>query len=159
VIAAGLGCRKGCAGEDVVRALRAALDRAGCAFEDVAALYAPEFKAEEDALSEVARQLCKPLVLLAPDALRAFEPLALTHSSRVAAHTGLSSVAETAALAGASALAGSREVRLLGPRIATGGATCALASAATRGETPDSSFTSESSFHSDSSFASEEKSS
>jgi len=140
MIAAGFGCRKGCAREDVVRALHAALERAGCALADVAALYAPEFKAEEPALGEVARQLDKPLVLLAAENLRAFEPLALTRSSRVLEHTGLSSIAETAALAGASELARSREVRLLGPRSANGGATCALAatggvsSAAIRGE-------------------------
>ena len=138
MIAAGLGCRRGCTREDVAAALRLALERAGHALADVSALYAPAFKAEERALSDVADELAKPLVLLAPERLQAFEARALTHSARVAEHTGLSSVAETAALAGASALAGSVEVRLLGPRTLAGGATCALASAAIGGEETES---------------------
>jgi len=132
MIVAGLGCRRGCAREDVVGALEAALARSGRALAEIEALYAPTFKADEAVLSEVAYQLSKPLILLVPDVMEACAALALTHSERVTAYTGLSSVAETAALAGARALAGSPDVTLLGPRIAVGGATCALATAAVR---------------------------
>ncbi|HET6334884.1 MAG TPA: cobalamin biosynthesis protein [Polyangiales bacterium] len=129
MIAAGLGCRKGCASADLVRALETALASAGRALSDVSALYAPEFKAEESALVEIARQLGKPLVLLGMDALQLQAAHALTQSAQVAVRFGIPSIAETAALAGACALAESSAMRptLLGPRQIAGGASCALA--------------------------------
>jgi cobalt-precorrin 5A hydrolase len=129
MIAAGLGCRKGCASADLVRALETALASVGRALSDVSALYAPEFKAEESALVEIARQLGKPLVLLGMDALQLQAAHALTQSAQVAVRFGIPSIAETAALAGACALADSTAVRptLLGPRQIAGGASCALA--------------------------------
>jgi cobalt-precorrin 5A hydrolase len=55
-------------------------------------------------------------------ALKAAEPRALTRSERVVALTGLGSVAEAAALAGAGPVS-----RLVQPRIASANATCAIA--------------------------------
>lgn len=125
MIAAGIGCRRACGRADIVAAITRALAGAGRALADVHALYAPEFKSQEEALTQVASELGKPLVLLAREALEAQAAFALTRSERVAQHVGLPSVAETAALAGASLLASG--ARLLGPRAAVGGATCALA--------------------------------
>jgi cobalt-precorrin 5A hydrolase len=135
MIAAGLGCRKGCAGEDLVRALHAALAGAGRALSEVHTLYAPAFKAEEDALLQIARELDKPLVLLGLEELQLQAAHALTQSAQVAARFGIPSIAETAALAGACAFADAREARakLLGPRHISGGASCALAVAADSG--------------------------
>jgi cobalt-precorrin 5A hydrolase len=139
MIAAGLGCRKGCAGDDLVRALDAALAGAGRALSEVHALYAPAFKAEEDALVQIARRLGKPLVLLRMEDLQLQAAHALTQSAQVALRFGLPSIAETAALAGACALrdAPLARARLLGPRHTSGGASCALAVAADGGEAND----------------------
>lgn len=129
MIAAGLGCRKGCAGADLVRALEITLASAGRALSEVRALYAPDFKAEEPALVEIAQQLGKPLVLLRMEQLQRHAGSALTQSEQVAVRFGIPSIAETAALAGACALADSHHMRpkLLGPRQIAGGASCALA--------------------------------
>jgi cobalt-precorrin 5A hydrolase len=122
MIAAGIGCRRACARGDIIAAIARALEAAGRALAEVHALYAPEFKSQEEALTHVANELGKPLVLLGRDALEAQAAFVLTRSARVVERVGLPSVAETAALAGAGAAA-----RLLGPRAAVGGATCALA--------------------------------
>jgi cobalt-precorrin 5A hydrolase len=129
MIAAGLGCRKGCVGADLVRALEAALASAHRALSDVHALYAPDFKVDENGLVELAHQLGKPLVLLPMHDLQLQAANVLTQSAQVADRFGVPSIAETAALAGACALADSAAVRprLLGPRHIAGGASCALA--------------------------------
>jgi cobalt-precorrin 5A hydrolase len=133
MIAAGLGCRKGCASADLVLALESALARAGRALHEVHSLYAPEFKADEGALTEIARQLGKPLVLLCMEQLQLQAAHALTQSESVAVRFGLPSIAETAALAGACVLGRTppgATAQLLGPRQIAGGASCALAIAA-----------------------------
>jgi cobalt-precorrin 5A hydrolase len=132
MIAAGLGCKRGCASADVLRALDLALASAGRVLADVQALYAPEFKAEEPALREVARQLDKPLRLLAMAELQRHASHALSHSEQVSIRFGVPSIAETAALAGASTHEHPR-ASLLGPRQIAGGASCALAIATPSG--------------------------
>jgi cobalt-precorrin 5A hydrolase len=129
VIAAGLGCRKGCDRADVLRALEAALASTGRTLEEIAALYAPDFKTDEPSLRGVARELGKLLVFIPTDQLQVQAAFALTRSDRALAEVGLPSVAETAALAGAAALDADNPapVKLLGPRQIAGGATCALA--------------------------------
>jgi cobalt-precorrin 5A hydrolase len=126
MIAAGLGCRRGCASDDLLRALNAALASAGRALDEVGALYCPEFKADEPALAEVATQLGKPLRVLSLQQLKLHAAHALTRSEQVASRFDLPSIAETAALAGACTSAHSR-ASLLGPRQVSGGASCALA--------------------------------
>jgi cobalt-precorrin 5A hydrolase len=128
MIAAGLGCRAGCATDDILAALAAALARAERSLVDVHALYAPEFKASEKSLQVLAQRLDKPLLLLPMAALRAQQGATLSTSQHALQRYGLSSVAETAALAGACCLPGAGErPRLLVPRCIAGGATCALA--------------------------------
>jgi cobalt-precorrin 5A hydrolase len=129
MIAAGVGCKRGCASDDVLRALEAALASAGRVLSDVQALYAPEFKAEEPGLSAAAHQLGKPLRLLTMADLQLQAAHALTHTEHVSARFGVPSIAETAALAGACTREDPR-ARLLGPRQVAGGASCALAIAA-----------------------------
>ena len=124
MIAVGFGCRAGCPHEDILGALDAALTRAGRGRAEIEALYAPKFKGSETVLSQVAELLGKPLVFVAREALHAQADSALTASPHSLEHTGLPSVAETSALAGAG-----HGARLLGPRQIVGGATCALAAA------------------------------
>jgi cobalt-precorrin 5A hydrolase len=128
MIAAGLGCRKGCDVDDMLNALTAALEDAGRPLADVQALCAPDFKGDEASLAAAARAIEIPLVLLPLERLQEQAPFVLTSSDRVARHVGLPSVAETAALAGAARLSSAGvSARLLGPRRIVGGATCALA--------------------------------
>lgn len=69
-----------------------------------------------------ARTLRVPLVLVSQRELEAAGHRVATRSPRVMALMGVPSVAEAAALA-----AGGASARLLGPRIAIGPATCAIA--------------------------------
>ena len=128
MIAAGVGCRSGCAPGDIIAAVRGALAASGLCLADVRALYSAEFKASEPNLRHAADALDKPLVLLPTAALEQQAGGAASRSPQVLARFELPSVAETAALAGAFELGQRRSrVRLLGPRLVAGAATCALA--------------------------------
>lgn len=128
MIAAGVGCRSGCASADVVAAVQRAVTASGLSLSDVQALYSAEFKGDSAALREAAGALAKPLVLLPRAALAAHAGSAASRSPQVIARFGLPSVAETAALAGAFELGERRaSVHLLAPRLVAGAATCALA--------------------------------
>lgn len=122
IVAAGLGCRRDCPGEEIAALVRLALEEAGFMLGDLTGLFAPVFKQSEAGLAQAATVLGVPLVLMPEAAMREAEPRALTRSERVIALTGLGSVAETAALAGA----GPRS-RLVRTRVASARATCALA--------------------------------
>ena len=128
MIAGGLGCRRGCAADEIVRAIELALNRAGMSLDEVHALYAPAFKLDESGLACAAAQLGKQLVLLPLEQLQLQAHAALSDSPQVAERFGLPSIAETAALAGALTFAQAQQAaRLLAPRSVVGGATCALA--------------------------------
>jgi len=128
MIAAGLGCRRGCSPTDIIQALTRALELEGLAVADVQVLFSVAPKATEAGLHAAAAELGKRLVLLPEATLAAQASGALTASAAVAARFDLPSVAETAALAGAVELAGANgRARLLGPRQVAGGAACALA--------------------------------
>ncbi len=85
-------------------------------------MFSLEGKQDEQGLLEAARLLETKLTFLPLEALLARKQDVLTRSSRVEAMTGVGSVAEAAALAGAGP--GSA---LLGPRSATERLTCAIA--------------------------------
>ena len=114
IVAAGLGCRKGCLGEEIAALVRLALDEAGLEADDLTGLFAPAFKQGGAGLTEAAGLLGVPLVLMPEAAMKNAEPRAVTRSERVVTLTGLGSVAETAALAGAGS-----QSRLLRARIAS----------------------------------------
>jgi cobalt-precorrin 5A hydrolase len=131
MIAAGLGCRKGCAPSDLLAAVSGALAQAGQTLAAVQLLCAPDWKRDEPALAHAARELGKPLCFLSLAELQAQSAAAVTRSERVQQQFAVPSVAETAALAGACRAAGGpHAAQLLGPRRIAGGATCALAQAA-----------------------------
>ncbi|HTU64247.1 MAG TPA: cobalamin biosynthesis protein [Polyangiales bacterium] len=127
MIFAGIGCRPACAAGEIVAALEAALASAGRTLAEVAALYAPAARADLRALEHAASMLGKRLELVEHERLVERSAGALTHSAHAQRAFGVPSVAETAALAGAHAAWPNLGARLLGPRVSSGGATCALA--------------------------------
>lgn len=128
MIVAGFGSKRGVSMDDVLAALDAALARAGLSRADVSVVATPAVKGGEAGISEAAAKLNLPLVLVPPTRLEAASSRAETRSERVVRLFRVPSVAETAALA-----AGGAAARLMGPRIALGPVTCALARA---GATP-----------------------
>lgn len=126
LLAIGVGCRAGCPGEAIAALVRRALADLGEA--SVAALFTSVDKQAEQGITEAARALALPLVYLPRTALEAAAPRAQTRSERVVSLFGVPSVAETAALAGAGP--GSS---LVVARMASDGATCAIASPAPGG--------------------------
>ncbi|MCE9649035.1 MAG: cobalamin biosynthesis protein [Parvibaculum sp.] len=122
MIAAGIGFASACEAADIVAAVEAAAREAGLAAFDIDCLCTAAFKADATALHSVAEKFERPLTFLDESVLARRNGETATHSDRVAALTGLSSLAEAAALAGA----GPRS-HLLGPRVVHGLAACALA--------------------------------
>lgn len=118
-IVAGIGCRPGCDGDAIAALVRRASSTIGC---DVSALATPEFRGDEPGMQLAARTLALPLMVVDRAALSAAQPRCVTRSARAQLATGFASVAEAAALAAAGP-----DSALILPRIAGGGATCALA--------------------------------
>ena len=118
-LAIGVGCRRDCpagAIEAVVKQACLGLQLAGAAF------FTLEAKRDEPGLLQAAATFGLPITFLSLDAMQPGLAGAVTRSGRVEAAVGIASVAEAAALAGAGPGA-----RLLVPRIAQSGATCAVA--------------------------------
>lgn len=115
----GIGCRRGCPASAIVALVDRAstgLDRAGASLFTLAA------KQHETNMREAARTLGLPLIGLPAAVLRETGPQVTIRSARVEAAVGVPSVAEAAALAGAGPAG-----RLVVPRLAQDGATCAIA--------------------------------
>lgn len=123
-LAVGIGCRKGCGAEVIVALVREALGLIDAQRAEMR-LFTVADKRNEPGLAEAATALKLPLVFLAREALASSAEGCHTRSPRVEAIFGVPSVAEAAALAGAGPGA-----RLLVPRVAAGGATCAIATPA-----------------------------
>jgi cobalt-precorrin 5A hydrolase len=122
-VAIGVGCRKGCSADAIEALIRQALDRAPVATP--LGLFTLIDKRDETGLAEAAGRLGLDLTYLSREALRERKDGVQTHSPLAERLFGVPSVAEAAALAGA----GPASV-LIVPRIAEGGATCAIAGAA-----------------------------
>jgi cobalt-precorrin 5A hydrolase len=121
LVAIGVGCRAGVAGEAIAALARRALAAAGEPRGE-RRMFTLAAKAEEPGLIEAARLLRAPLTPLTLEALEAEAERILTPSAAARLRFGAPNIAEAAALAGAG-LGG----RLIGPRIAADGATCAVA--------------------------------
>ena len=115
----GIGCKSGVGVQAIIHLVEDAMSRID---GQAIALYTAAEKQTEPALGEAASRLGLPLVHLPRTALEAVADQAVTRSPRVVELFNVPSIAETAALAGAGP--GSR---LLLPRIAAGGVTCAIA--------------------------------
>ena len=120
MLAIGIGCRAGCPAETIAELVERALS--ATAESGAQALFTSVDKQSERGIAGAAVKLALPLVYLPRAALEAAAPGAQTRSERVVALFGVPSVAETAALAGAGPGA-----TLIVPRMAAGGATCAIA--------------------------------
>jgi cobalt-precorrin 5A hydrolase len=124
VMVAGIGCRAGSSAADVDSAIEAALRRIPTGGKVLARIATPAAKAHEAGIIAAAEARGVPLVLISQDDLEAADAGTMTRSARALAAMNVHSVSEAAALAGAGPTA-----RLLGPRIAVGPVTCALAEA------------------------------
>ena len=122
MIVAGIGSRKGVSPAEVIAAVEAALKHHGFAAEDLSALATTEFKKEEAAIFAAGRELGLPVVVVDGEPTSPISTTTLTHSDLSLALAGTLSVSETAALGAAG-----EGARLLGPRLAVGRVTCALA--------------------------------
>jgi cobalt-precorrin 5A hydrolase len=120
-VAIGVGCRAGVSGEAIAALVSRALAEFG-APEGERRLFTLAAKAEEAGLVEAARLIGAKLTPLPLAALAAEAERILTSSPVVQLRFGVPSIAEAAALAGAGAGG-----KLLGPRLAADGATCAVA--------------------------------
>jgi cobalt-precorrin 5A hydrolase len=121
IIAIGVGCRAGVAGEAVAALVRRALAEAG-APKGERRMFTLAAKAGEPGLIEAARLLGVALTPLPLEALEAQAERIVTPSAAARARFGAPNIAEAAALAGAGAGG-----RLLSPRLAADRATCAVA--------------------------------
>ena len=121
IVAIGVGCRAGVAGEAIAALARRALKEAG-APEGEIGMFTLAAKAAEPGIIEAARLLRAELTSLPLAALNAQAERILTPSAPAQARFGAPNIAEAAALAGAGECG-----RLLGPRLAAHGATCAVA--------------------------------
>jgi cobalt-precorrin 5A hydrolase len=121
IVAVGLGCRAGVEGAAIAALVRRALAEFRPPEGDLR-LFTLAEKGDEPGLIDAAWLLAAPLTALPLEALQAQAARVLTRSEAVTARFGVPAVAEAAALAGAG-----EGGRLLGPRIAEGGATCAVA--------------------------------
>ena len=115
---AGIGCRSGVSAEQVESALAAALGPG----RSLSLIATPTAKGDEPGIIAAAAFRGVPLVLISQSDLEAASEATLTHSDHSMAAMNVRSVAEAAALAAAGP-----QARLLGPRIAVGPVTCALA--------------------------------
>lgn len=122
MIVAGFGCRPGAPVDDFLAAFRLALKAAGCDWRSVVSLAVPHFRAAELRALGAWETLGLSVAVVDQEALADACVRAETHSALAHKHTGISSVAESAALA----VAGEGS-RLLARRTSAGAVTCAIA--------------------------------
>lgn len=122
MIVAGIGCRRDTSAEEVERVVRLALGMFRLAPERLDALATESDKALETGLVEAARLLSVKLVACTVSDLDRVAGKVLTPSLLVLATKGVPSIAEASALVVAG-----QNARLLGTRVATERATCAIA--------------------------------
>jgi cobalt-precorrin 5A hydrolase len=121
-IVAGLGFRHATTAVEIVTLIERAFTEASLPRARLARLATAADRAGEPAIRAVAEAMDCPLDAIDPDALIAVDARVPTRSQRIETSRRIGSVAEAAALAAAGAGA-----TLLAPRIASAGATCALA--------------------------------
>ncbi|MEE7455764.1 precorrin methylase [Methylorubrum populi] len=121
-VVAGIGFRRAAAAAEIIALVRRALREAGLAPDALAAIATAADRAGEPAIREAAAAFGLTPSALDPAALAQADGRVVTRSVRIEALRGVGSLAEAAALACAGP-----QARLVLPRIASAGATCALA--------------------------------
>jgi len=119
--AIGVGARRGADAQSIAHLVAQVADRAGVALQSCE-MFTLESKREDEGLIDAARLLQMKIEFLPLAALLARKDDVLTKSTRVEAMTGVGSVAEAAALAGAG-----RGSVLVAPRTTTQSLSCAIA--------------------------------
>ena len=119
-VVAGIGFSSNASAEEIADLLRRSLQDAGIGAVEVVAV--PSFKKDASILGGLPGLLGLEFRLIEDADMAAVADRCLSHSPAAEAATGHASVAEACALAAAG-----RGGRLLGPRIASAHATCALA--------------------------------
>lgn len=122
MIVAGVGSRRGTEADEIEKVVRMALDLYRVPAERLEVLATESDKAAADAFLEAARRLSVKLVACTVVDLDRVAGQVLTPSKLVLETKGVPSIAEASAL-----VAAGRDARLLGTRVATAGATCAIA--------------------------------
>lgn len=130
MIVVGIGCRKGVSAAEIVDSLQMALDAYNLEESRLGLVATSEQKRDEPGIGEAATLLDLPLMVLDEARLKKTAARCLSSSQASLDATGLPSLSEAAALAGAGPGG-----RLLGPRLANEGVTIAFG--ATRGESVD----------------------
>ncbi|MDH4872067.1 cobalamin biosynthesis protein [Pseudomonas sp. BN515] len=134
-LVAGLGCRRGCAADELQGLLLQCLAEAGASLDELVALASSEVKAAEPGLVALAERLGLSLYFLPVDTLAAQEACLSQPSERVRDVVGSPGVAEAAALVQAEALFGGHATLLIDKRCSAS-ATCALACVPQEAEQP-----------------------
>ena len=122
MIVAGVGCRRGTSAEEIERVVLKALDAFNVVRARLDAIATETGKATEPGIAEAARRLSVDLIACETSELERVAEAVLTSSSLVLETKGVPSIAEASAV-----VAAGRNARLLGARVATAGATCAIA--------------------------------
>lgn len=122
MIVAGVGCRRGTTADELERVVRLALGLFDLPAERLQSIATESEKATEPAFLEAARRLSVRLVACTVLDLDRVAGQVLTVSKLVLEAKGLPSIAEASAI-----VAAGRNARLLGARVATERATCAIA--------------------------------
>ncbi|WP_162501445.1 cobalamin biosynthesis protein, partial [Methylobacterium crusticola] len=119
---AGIGFRHATAAPEILALVGEALAQAALGAARLGALATAEDRAGDAAIRAAAEVLGVPLLGIPVEALREAGRRGVTRSARIETLRGVGSLAEAAALAAAGPAG-----RLILPRIASAGATCALA--------------------------------
>lgn len=122
MIVAGVGFRRATSAEEIERVVRLALGLFELPAERLAMLATESAKATEPGIAEAADRLAVPLLACTVHDLDRVAGQVLTRSKMVLEAKGVPSIAEASAL-----VAAGRDGRLLGTRVATERATCAIA--------------------------------
>lgn len=124
MVVAGLGCRRGCAQDELLDLLIHSLARHELTVDNLAGLASIAQKRDETGLHGLAEHLGLELVFFAPEQLNTYQAMAIGNSLTLAA-AGSPAVAEPCALALAARMGASP--CLLGEKNRSASATCALA--------------------------------
>ena len=122
MIVAGVGSRREISADEIEQVVRLALGTFKLAAERLDAIATERLKAGDPAFPEAARRLSVKLMTCTLDDLDRVASQVLTRSKLALEAKGVPSIAEASALIGAG-----RNSRLLGTRVATASATCAIA--------------------------------
>jgi cobalt-precorrin 5A hydrolase len=122
MIVAGVGCRRETSADEIEQVVRMALGIFKLPAKRLDAIATEAGKASDPAFPEAARRLAVKLMACTVDDLDGVAGQVLTPSKLVLETKGVPSIAEASALVVAG-----RNGRLLGSRVATASATCAIA--------------------------------